>query len=274
VVIDVDPDAVEGTASVKGKVAENLKALISAGLRARLNLQSLVTGQLLVELEMLPDQEARLSGAEQPYPEIPTVPSTFERIAKTLQELPIAEILDKLSVTLTAVEKFVKNPALTQSVDNFNKAVVDIQQLITDIDQRAGPLLDSARQTVDDIDRLVVDADGQLDRLGSQAQDALKSASAALNQLDRFLTLEHGEPARVAESFRRAADSVPPALGQTADAFGNIANMTGKDSPDRRLLDRTLKELSDAARSVRIWAEYLERHPEALITGKGGPKRR
>jgi paraquat-inducible protein B len=161
-----------------------------------------------------------------------------------------------------------------QSLENFNRALEDFQKLIVDVDQGAVPLLDSARRAVDDIDRLVVNADGQLDRLGPEAQNAIRSASAALNQFDRFLTLEHGEPARLAESFRKAADSVPPALGQTADAFRNIADMTGKDSRDRRLLDRMLKELSDAARSIRVWAEYLERHPEALITGKGGPKRR
>ena len=32
----------------------------------------------------------------------------------------------------------------------------------------------------------------------------------------------------------------------------------------------TLKELSAAARSIRVWADYLERHPEALLRGKGG----
>jgi paraquat-inducible protein B len=30
-----------------------------------------------------------------------------------------------------------------------------------------------------------------------------------------------------------------------------------------------LKELGSAARSLRIMADYLERHPEALIRGKG-----
>jgi len=33
-----------------------------------------------------------------------------------------------------------------------------------------------------------------------------------------------------------------------------------------------MKELKNAARSIRVLAEYLERHPEALIHGKGGPK--
>jgi paraquat-inducible protein B len=31
-----------------------------------------------------------------------------------------------------------------------------------------------------------------------------------------------------------------------------------------------MQEVSGAARAVRVLAEYLERHPEALIQGKGG----
>ena len=32
----------------------------------------------------------------------------------------------------------------------------------------------------------------------------------------------------------------------------------------------TLREVSDAARSLRVLADYLERHPEALLRGKKG----
>jgi paraquat-inducible protein B len=38
-------------------------------------------------------------------------------------------------------------------------------------------------------------------------------------------------------------------------------------------LRKTLKELSSASRSIRNWADYLERHPEALIRGKGDYRR-
>jgi paraquat-inducible protein B len=34
-------------------------------------------------------------------------------------------------------------------------------------------------------------------------------------------------------------------------------------------LSRALQELSGAVRSLRIMADYLERHPDALIHGKG-----
>jgi paraquat-inducible protein B len=32
---------------------------------------------------------------------------------------------------------------------------------------------------------------------------------------------------------------------------------------------QVLKELTGAARSIRVMADYLERHPDALIYGKG-----
>jgi paraquat-inducible protein B len=31
-----------------------------------------------------------------------------------------------------------------------------------------------------------------------------------------------------------------------------------------------LKELTGAARSIRVFADYLERHPDALLRGRSG----
>ena len=47
-------------------------------------------------------------------------------------------------------------------------------------------------------------------------------------------------------------------------------SIAAEDSPVRTDLARTLAELADAARSVRILADYLQQHPDALVYGKGG----
>ncbi len=65
-----------------------------------------------------------------------------------------------------------------------------------------------------------------------------------------------------------------PAVIDAEEAINNIRSITELDSPDRRQLNNMLRELSAAARSIRHWAEYLERHPEALLRGKGGSTRR
>jgi paraquat-inducible protein B len=36
-------------------------------------------------------------------------------------------------------------------------------------------------------------------------------------------------------------------------------------------LQAALKEVAAAARAVRLMADYLERHPEAVLKGKGTP---
>jgi paraquat-inducible protein B len=55
--------------------------------------------------------------------------------------------------------------------------------------------------------------------------------------------------------------------------LNNTNNLTEPNSAQVQQLGNTLQEVSRAARSVRVLADYLERHPEALIRGKtGGPK--
>jgi paraquat-inducible protein B len=50
----------------------------------------------------------------------------------------------------------------------------------------------------------------------------------------------------------------------------NTGNLTGPNSLQLQQLGNTLEEVSRAARSVRVLADYLERHPEALLRGKKG----
>ena len=79
---------------------------------------------------------------------------------------------------------------------------------------------------------------------------------------------------KTADAVTETANAARPAIDEVGKAFANIATLTGKGSEERKQLDRTLKELQAAARSIKVWAEYLERNPEALIRGKGKSKRR
>jgi paraquat-inducible protein B len=46
------------------------------------------------------------------------------------------------------------------------------------------------------------------------------------------------------------------------------ANLTGPGAPGQVELRNAMQELARAARSLRVLADYLERHPESLIRGK------
>ena len=246
VVVEIDPDRIETTG---GQLENQLPRLIKRGLRAKLELQSMVTGQLQIELDFMPDTKARLVGGKSKYAEIPTVPSTLSKLSKDLEKIPLPEIVGRLSAILASIEKFMANPELGQSVKNLNQTISDVQKLVKDVDRHVDPLLGSATAAIGHADELLLNVNNEVEPLAAGVK---KSAAAVTG----------------------AADAARPALKEVERAFANIAALTGKGSEERRKLDSTLKELQAAARSIKVFAEYLERHPEALIRGKGKSKRR
>jgi paraquat-inducible protein B len=72
----------------------------------------------------------------------------------------------------------------------------------------------------------------------------------------------------VAPEMKTAVSNLNSALTQAQKLIKSL------DSNVAPQLDRTLKELQAAARSIKVWAAYLERNPEALIRGKNKSKRR
>jgi paraquat-inducible protein B len=61
-----------------------------------------------------------------------------------------------------------------------------------------------------------------------------------------------------------------PLMIQALGTLASAESMVGSDSQTRYDLNSMLKELAGAARSIRVFADYLERHPEALLRGKSG----
>ena len=96
------------------------------------------------------------------------------------------------------------------------------------------------------LDRIVKDADTAIQRVN----DLLGTLNVEINPI---LT---------------DADRV---LKQAEKALITVNDLIGEDSPIPYDLANALEELSGAARSVRVLSAYLERHPEALLHGKGGP---
>jgi paraquat-inducible protein B len=88
----------------------------------------------------------------------------------------------------------------------------------------------------------------------------------------------------VSKSLNQIDTDVTPGLKSTIEGLrGTIANvdrtlnnadatLVGKDAPAQQELRDALQEIARAARSLRVLADYLERHPESLIRGKTDEK--
>jgi paraquat-inducible protein B len=213
-----------------------IQPLVEKGLKAQLQMQSFVTGQLMINLDFYPDKPIKLVGLEKKYPEIPTVPTSMEELSKTLQNLKLEELYKKVMLTVEGIEKIVNSPELQATVTSINQTAKDTGQLVRNIDAQVGPLVTNLKTTSE-------------------------AANRTMLQVEKALSTENGIPAQLAETLQTANS----ALRQAEKTLATAQNIA---ADDRSELNRALTELSAAARTIRILADYLERHPEALLKGK------
>jgi paraquat-inducible protein B len=112
--------------------------------------------------------------------------------------------------------------------------------------------------------------------IGTDLRDAIAGAKAvlasrelmdAVKELD--LTLKEVRQT-TAGVDRELIPKVSAAVDQVRATLRSADGLVAPESATAVELRRLMQELSAAARSVRTMADYLERHPEALIKGKGG----
>ena len=121
VYIEIDPGLLtvpkEGSTLLESaKESEYMKGLIEKGMKAQLQMQSFVTGQLIINLDFYPAKPMKLAGFEERYLEIPTVPTEFEQLAKTLQELNLEKLYGKFMNAMEGIDKIVNAPGASDSL--------------------------------------------------------------------------------------------------------------------------------------------------------------
>ena len=160
--------------------------MIAKGLRARLIPQSLLTGQMMLDLSYLPGTPVVLTPTTLKMIQIPTLPSIADELTKTLQKMPLDETFTRLNKLLEETSVFVAT--LNGDAPEIVKEIRKITALVESMSLKADKALDSFNE----------------------------------------------------------------------------------DSRTMLDLNKMLRDFSAAAESLRNWADYLERHPEALLKGKGG----
>jgi paraquat-inducible protein B len=75
---------------------------------------------------------------------------------------------------------------------------------------------------------------------------------------------------RIGANMDKTLEGLQLTVAQTRETLAALQKSASVDSPLQQELRQTLEELSGAARSLRLLADYLERHPEAILRGKQG----
>jgi paraquat-inducible protein B len=231
VYVQVEPQKVTVMKGAPGQ-GQYIEELIKKGLRAQLEMQSIVTGQLMINVDFFPDKPARFVGLDPKYPEIPTISSPLDEMLKTAQELPLKELFDRLLKSIAGIEKITNSPQMTASLDSLSESLKEAHKILTKVDQEIGPMMANLKET-------------------SSSFKAIADKS-------------EGVPAAVEKTLATAQD----ALKQAEKTFLSVQNLASNNSVLVYQVDNALEEVSKASRSVRSLSDYLYRHPESLITGK------
>jgi paraquat-inducible protein B len=263
VLIETDPSHFEirhGKRAIDAQ--EQLPTLIERGLRAQLQMQSFVTGQLIVGLDFHPGTPANLVGIETEYPEIPTIPTPLEQLSETLKNLPLEELVAKLMSAVEGIARFVNSPDLTGSITSLKLALDDTRKLVGNIDSQIGPLATGIDATVQDYGKLARNVDSQVKPVLSNVNRTVKDIGKLTRDLD-----SQTDPimSKIEEALEAAQETLEQAEKTLAAAEADLS----EDSPTMYELNNALREISAMARSIRQLADYLKRHPEALLSGKG-----
>ncbi len=266
VTIELEPDRIRLDAPLTTRERDPYEAmnrLIDHGLRAQLNIQSFVTGQLQIGLDFFPDKPAKYVGKGD-IAEIPTVPTKIEELARTLEKLPLEQLAHEVFKAVEGISRIVRDPEIKEMITALKNTAQHLETLVESTGNRLGPVLSHAESAISEYGKLARNLDAGVSTLVSKGGTAVDDYARLARDLD-------GQLGPLTRSLERTLEAARLAIKNADGTFANTQSLTSRDAPLIREVLSSLDELSRAVRAIRVFAEYLERHPEALIQGKGSP---
>jgi len=256
----LDREALAALAPPSGGGEGSLQALVREGLRARLATQSVLTGQLFVELDFIagaaPPPVATRDGAVL----VPTTSMRGGALAQ-LETLNLKTLSDELLAGVSAARTLIASPRWEGTLDEIAASAAALKKLAATLEPLARPLAARA-------DGSLQSAGAAAERFGQAAERAGQSMGRAADAVASAATQAGGLVERSAPTLaavQRAADEL-------ARSAAGLRALTAEDGtlatglvPDAQ---RALTDVSRAARALRELAELLERQPQVLLRGR------
>ena len=231
-----------------------LQTLVGRGLRAQLGLVGLATGLLYVELDFLDPAlyPAGNSPGDVRYPVVPSIPSTIAEFQASVTEIltrvkriDFEGLVNDVKDVLTDTRRQVDSVDLKGLVAQWQKTGASMDALASSPDLRQVPAnlnatLADLRKTLAAVRASLNKVDMQVDADGRSLQSALAQSETTLRQFDT-----------TAENLRRLIDA---------------QQYLGSDS------HRALAQLASAAEAIQRLADFLDRNPNALLSGRKPPQ--
>ena len=149
-------------------------------------------------------------------------------------------------------------PTMPTQIEEIKRSVNDVLKNIAALPLEE--VTEDLRLTLQSVNNLV--GSPEVKRTIVSLDKSLQDLSSLVGKVDR-------EAGPLIASLRETSDAAGETVKQAQATLESADELIGSDSEARHNLVNLLAELANAARSIRVFADYLERHPEALIQGKG-----
>ena len=171
--------------------------------------------------------------------EIPTVPSSFERLAQALDNLDLGKLVDNINAAMEALEKMIAEGALENMVANIDKAAQEAGSLAHELRGHAKVATDEFQMTAQSARGLMRTVENQVDPVANEAVLTLEEIQQAMVQAEKTLV-----------------------------TIDELAADYTEESAFNFQLTTALEEFSATMRSVRALSDMLQQQPDALLRGR------
>lgn len=221
----------------------NIARAVEKGLRAGMKQQSLLTGQLYVEFDIMPRDPGFVYRPDKDpgYPVVPSVGTEIDELIagiadglKKFNAIDLEGIAKDLRDTLVSAKDQISALQVKEINDNVLKITEDIQAITGN--EKLAKAIDSLDASLREINELSAKANAGIDPLLADLETVLKSTDESLQKINA-----------AAEEINAITNPRAPVLMR----FQNV-----------------LDETERASRSIKELANDLKRNPKALISGK------
>jgi len=237
----------EAGGGIDFSTAEGVAKAVSEGLRAGMVQQSLLTGQLYIEFDIVPDTPGFIyhSRSDPPYPVIPTIGTGMDAL--------ISGISDGLK--------------------KFN--ALDLDSVATELrDVLAAAKSQIAELKVKEINENVLAITGDIRKFtgNEKLTSAVENLDAAIRQIDELATKANKGIDPLLTELSAVIAKTDAGIANIDAAAKDIAQLSSPRSPVILRLQNVLQETERASRALKELSNDLKRNPKALISGKAIPE--
>ncbi len=220
-----------------------VKHAVADGLRAKMKQQSLLTGQLYVEFDIVPGTPGftYLPDAKPPYPTVPTMGTEMDELIagvadglKKFNALDLEGAMKDLRDVLASAKTQIAALNFKAINENLVGITADVRNLTSN--QKLAKAIDNLDETLTSMDALAKKANQGIDPMLKDLEALLQKADAGLAKID--------------------------------EVSAELSRMTNPRAPGVLRLQNMMDEVERSSRSIKELANDLKRNPDTLLRGK------